>query len=189
MTKIKFGAQTIIPAGEHEALVQNGTLYVAVVTGLPETTDSGAGEEEEEKPVKGKAASRPVADDTKPSGRTKKAVDPEPEPEEEQEEKPAPTARKSRVSKPAKQEEPEGPVEIPMTAWKKLKAGTTLLARVLTEDGEPMTDPDNDNSEFFSVEVIEVDKAGNVTIMFHCDEEQTVLQEGDQLFEFNADFA
>jgi hypothetical protein len=185
MSKIKFGAQVIIPAGEHEAILKDGVLFVALVSNLP-AGDSGESTDEPA-PTKTAAAKRPVADDTAPAGKNAaaparkaaKAAEPV---------EAAPAARRKKAA-PVETEDdsPAAPEEIAPIDWKKLKAGTTLLARVLDEDGDPLLDASNNDSEYFAVDVVSVSKSGEVTVEYHCDGEQTVLQEGDQLFEYNVD--
>lgn len=198
MSKVKLSAQTILPAGEHEAIVKDGTLFVAVMTGLPQIEDAGAADEPEEKTPASKTprASRPVADDTaaKPTRRKAAAPPVEEEPEddepEEQEEAPAPRRGAKEAATPRRPaaKKNAGPVEILPEAWPKLAKGTTVLARVLNDEGEVMLDDKNNDCEYFTVDIVGYDRrTKELTVEYHVDGDQQVLQDGDQLFEYNAD--
>ena len=186
MTKVKL-PQVIIPAGEHEAIVQNGTVFVAVLSGLPAVAaaedEPAATEKEVRKP------SRPIADDTKAAPVKRRAAKPEPEPEPEEEadepeeESAAPVAKPRRAAAAKKSDEP---VEILLKDWPKLAAGTTVLARVLADDGSVLTDESNNDCEYFTVDIVKFDKRSKeLTIEYHVDGDHQVLQDGDQLFEYN----
>lgn len=189
MTKVKL-PQVILPAGEHDAIVKDGTVFVAVLTGLPAVAVAETPADEEEKPAPRKP-SRPVADDTKaePKRRaaaTKKAVEePEEEPEEEADEEPA-ERQPAKPRRAAAAKKSDEPVEILPKDWPNLKPGTTVLARVLADDGSVLTDESNNDCEYFTVDIVKYDKRSKeLTIEYHVDGDHQVLQDGDQLFEYN----
>lgn len=167
--------------------MDDGVLYVALLTGLPaqsETTVSSKSSALAAEPkASAKPSGRPVADDTSTTKTRRKSVADEGPEEDEEVQKPA--TRGKRGSKKASSDEP---VEIEPKDWKKLAAGTTVLAKILDDEGEVMLDATNNNCEYFTVDVVKYDKkTGELTIEYHCDGEQTILQDGDQLFEYNLD--
>lgn len=188
MTKVKL-PQTILAAGEYDAIQKDGGLYIKVIDGL--------GASEEAAPAT--KISRPVVDDTEeeapapkrtpkaaaPAPAAKASRKPAPPPAEEEEEEDVPEEKPTNARRA---KAPAGPVEVLSATWGKLKVGSTYMAELIAEDGSVLPDEANDNAPYWGCDVAGYDKkSGELSLTFHSDGMTCPLQEGERLFEYDSE--
>lgn len=179
--KVKLSGQNVIEAGEHDAIVLGGVLFVALITGLPEVATGDA------------ANSAAIADDTRASSNgagavkaattTKKTAATVAKPVVAAPPATGPRARAAAVAAPVVETVEDEFIPIPESEWKGLQPNDLVLAKLALPDDSP------DKDKKWEAAVVGFKKPKGVAteklhLKFVEDGTEDYVRDGDELFEY-----